>query len=230
MRIRSNDFDLLYKDLGEVVTKQLAAEAMVHPKITMELLVEQIRLESSMGMREGWTSNTYEYDFVNWALRDRFIIARGGELENTHRMFSEPIGHRKNMNETNMMYSFKLPVPQKFRLQRFMFVFDPDNDIEDNQKWRRVAWWQFFIGQKVYAECSFMPTSTSGRMEDMHYHNGYPNGLVPADTLQLDKELGLFFDYHETFCMQLCTDRVFKPSKYFAFDCMLDGVLARGIQ
>lgn len=222
-----------------VTTAELNAETD-RPKVTEELI-------KTVGTEVDWKRDTRNFDIVSWAIYDRMFIPpvtdsnRAGFDVGRLAAFSNPIGHGghfRRFNETNMYMPRYLPAPEVMHVERLFFVFDGDNDARDMISFQREVDWRFFIGCKVFAAMPMIASSTTTRLQNIINDEGYPTGLVPADTVVARRggvqmtgpNEALVIPRETQFYMEFGAKYPLRMRKPFYFHAFLDGALARPIQ
>lgn len=195
--------------------------------------------EAALRLESPKMSNDIE--ILNWTLYDRT------EIPGTNHPFDEPGrwlpggqnwgafqnplglgGHWRGFEETNLCMHGRLPMPQVFKLQRVFFAFDPDNDPNDNVKFRREVGWQFIIGEKVYATGPLSEFRTSIGLRHIVNEKGYPTGIVPADRRDYS-DSKIVIDAGANFRLMFFLRSSIQLGGPFSFYSFLDGVLARPV-
>lgn len=167
------------------------------------------------------------YAIQRHALYDRCTF---GREQGSAILFCEPVSSHRYYNETNMQMAQRLPMPQAMRVNRIFFIFDPDNDPGSQYRFCRDASWRFIIGERIYADGTFITSRTRANFSDV-VKKGQLTGLVPLDSLILPNEFSLIIAEGQNFridvhCCHL-RDRADRSIRFYAF---LDGLLARGVQ
>lgn len=92
-------------------------------------------------------------DLVQWQLYDRNTTAVNTATSSLYTYFNVPIGQNsKTKADTNMEQVSRLPDPQFMNVQSIGFQFMPQMVKVDVDNFISNYWFEFWVGQKVYAE------------------------------------------------------------------------------
>jgi hypothetical protein len=161
-------------------------------------------------------------DVVPWRLYDsnQFVGYVGGKLH----FFAHTYHQNYSLAETNMQMGNSLPAPQSFQIRRMWLLLLGDRDSAE--LFASKSSLELVIGQKIYSQVSALDVSRYG-LEEI--------GLKPASAQDepgprcMDfTALPLTIEVQQFFSVRLYCDCTV-PSKLMA-RCVLDGLMARGIQ
>ncbi len=101
--------------------------------------------------------NVFAQDVIDrgpWVFYDRQTTSAGSTTSGTYFYFTTPIGGTKTKSDTNLVQANRLPPPQAFSVSSIGFVFATNMLHSDIRQMILNYFFEFKIGQKVFAEGS----------------------------------------------------------------------------
>lgn len=128
-------------------------------------------------------------DLVPWVQYDRVSTAAGATTSTQYVFFQQPIGtNNKTKVDTNMEQVMRLPDPEWMDVQFLSFSLQPNIAAADAYNMLSNYYWEFWIGNKVYAEGPMEVASSktglwagSNRADSSFINLGNPDANGNAD-------------------------------------------------
>ena len=190
-------------------------------------------------------------DVVQWQLYDRNTTAAATATASLYTFFNVPIGSGgKTKADTNLEQVSALPAPQFMNIQSLGFMFMPDMIKSDIDSFIKGYWFEFWVGQKVYAEGPLQSAASGYGYTGYDTRNnegtntlGNPNGTHLQFNLVLpagvgDGLNGVSILQSQNFYVKVFAGTTFTTAAAAAptngtgvnFMCFLTGILSRGVQ
>jgi hypothetical protein len=190
-------------------------------------------------------------DLVQWELYDRNTTAANTATSASYTFYNVPIGQNsKTKADTNMEQVSRLPDPQFMNVQSLGFQFMPDMIKVDIDNFIKNYWFEFWVGQKVYAEGPLQSAASGYGYTGYTTQNnigtntlGNPNGTHLQFNLVLpagigDGVNGVSILQGQQFYVKVIAGTTFTTALATSpvngtgvnLMCFLTGILSRGVQ